>query len=170
MYRRGFTLVELLLVCALIAIFATVIIASTGNARSHGRDSRRYADLAQLTSAIESYYQSNYGANGWGSYPNTKVSGTAQWFSACNGHSDYIPGITPTYIPSLPTDPSGCNGTGTIGGGYVYKSDGINYKLVIDGTIEQGGECMPGKQYYDPQRPTPAGKYCAIFTVGAATW
>src|SRR5574344_649626 len=61
--RKGFTLIELLVVIAIIGILATLAIVSLTTARSSSRDAKRIADLKQLQTALELYY------NDYGSYP-----------------------------------------------------------------------------------------------------
>lgn len=51
---RGFTLIELLVVIAIIGILAGLITMSMRGSREKARDSRRFADLRQITNAIES--------------------------------------------------------------------------------------------------------------------
>ena len=61
--NKGFTLIELLVVIAIIGILATLAIVSLTTARSSSRDAKRLADLKQLQTALEVYY------NDYGSYP-----------------------------------------------------------------------------------------------------
>lgn len=68
--RKGFTLIELLIVIAIIGILASALLVSLGNARQSARDARRIADLRQVQSALELYF------NSCGFYPGT---------AACNG-------------------------------------------------------------------------------------
>ncbi len=58
---RGFTLVELLVVIAIIGVLATLVLLQLGVARARARDAKRIADVSQLRSAIELYYEDNNG-------------------------------------------------------------------------------------------------------------
>ncbi len=66
--RRGFTIVELLVVVAIIAILSAVAIASLVSSRAKGRDARRMADLNEVKNALDLYYDSylTYPATGVG--------------------------------------------------------------------------------------------------------
>lgn len=61
--QKGFTLVELLVVIAIIGILATLLLLQLGVARSKARDAKRIADINQVRTAIELYFDDN------GSYP-----------------------------------------------------------------------------------------------------
>lgn len=58
-FVRGFTLIELLVVIAIIGILSSVVLASLSAARSKSRDARRVADLDQIRSALEIYYDAS---------------------------------------------------------------------------------------------------------------
>lgn len=133
--NKGFTLIELLVVIAIIGILASVILASLNSARKKSRDSIRAQSLVQLRNALETYYADN------GVYPSTGNLYVSAMNVGCVGTTntqtaDWIPGLAPTYIPSLPVDPlyknpSDCKG-------YVYKSDGKNYKVMAFYSVESG--------------------------------
>ncbi len=82
-FKKGFTLVELLAVIAIIGILASVVLASLSTARRKARDARRVADIKQLQLAVELYADSS------GIYPSLLSS------------------LVPTYIPVEPKDPIG---------------------------------------------------------------
>lgn len=58
-HQKGFTLVELLVVIAIIGILATLLLLQLGTARSRARDAKRIADVNQIRSAIELYFDDN---------------------------------------------------------------------------------------------------------------
>lgn len=61
--EKGFTLIELLVVIAIIGLLSTLAVVSLNNARSKSRDARRVADVKQMQTALELYF------NDVGNYP-----------------------------------------------------------------------------------------------------
>ena len=61
--KLAFTLIELLVVIAIIGVLSTLSIVALGNARTKSRDARRVADVKQIATALELYYNDN------GNYP-----------------------------------------------------------------------------------------------------
>jgi len=54
--NKGFTLVEILVVIAIIGILSSIVLASMGGARAKGRDTKRISDVKQLQLALQLYY------------------------------------------------------------------------------------------------------------------
>lgn len=55
MYKKGFTLVEVLVAVAVMAILATIVVANVQEARKKARDTQRISDLEQVRLAIRIY-------------------------------------------------------------------------------------------------------------------
>jgi len=67
--KKGFTLVELLVVIAIIGLLASIVLVSVNTARRKARDSKRKAELYQISVALE-MYASEYGGYPSGAWPN----------------------------------------------------------------------------------------------------
>ena len=163
--QKGFTLIELLVTIAIIGILSSIVMASISTARTKSQDAERRTELKILQNILEVYYSTH------DAYP--KGSGVAKWFGESenggsmtrSGGNAYIPDLTPTYIPELPTDPSGIK---TGWSGYLYLSDGVSYKLLnhVSGITSFPPSTDP---FYDPVRPTWAIMVCSG-AVACSTW
>jgi len=88
--KPAFTLIELLVVIAIIGILSTLAVVSLTNARQSARDTKRLADVKQIQTALELYY------NDTGSYPSSITDSIA------------TSGIT--YMQTYPTAPTPADG------------------------------------------------------------
>ena len=61
--QQGFTLIELLVVIAIIGLLASVVLLALNSARAKSRDAKRVADIRQIQSGLELYF------NDCNSYP-----------------------------------------------------------------------------------------------------
>jgi prepilin-type N-terminal cleavage/methylation domain-containing protein len=164
--QSGFTLIEILIVVAIVGLLAAVILTALGRTRSKGRDTKRKSELVQLQKALELYYNQN------NAYPCTGGTAAAPTCTApyvwravagscpaggvsTSGTSGYIPDVAPTYLLALPTDPKPSTANCS---GYAYRSDGTNYKLNSSSitTLGNGGPELTidvADSFYDVCRP-----------------
>lgn len=54
--KKGFTLVELMVVVAIIGILSAVVIVNISSSRSKARDAKRISDIAQIQLALEQFF------------------------------------------------------------------------------------------------------------------
>jgi type II secretion system protein G len=158
--EQGFTLIELLVVIAIVGLLSSVVMSSLSLARRKSRDTQRVANLRVLRDALNFYYQDN------GTYPST---GGAWQGSTCG--QNYITGLTPNYVRTLPKDPM-CGSSTCIGGtskDFLYSSNGTNFKLIIDGCFETDTYTgVSGRPFADPVRLGSGGAFGAVYTAGYA--
>ena len=130
MKRKGFTLVELLVVISVIGILLSVVLARYQISEKQARDTKRRSDLSQYRIALENYSSAhNF------TYPVVSDGSADTLCSALE---------TDGFIASCLTDPRDL--------GYVCYSDGVNW--VLGATLESGGFweiCSNGKV----GKPTP---------------
>jgi prepilin-type N-terminal cleavage/methylation domain-containing protein len=134
--RKGFTLIELMVVIAIIGVLSSIVVGSINNSRAKARDASRITALRQIYNALELYASDHSGAYpSTGSMHNVYIDpGCPQSVTAPDTKTaDWIPGLAPTYIPSLPQDPKPLNG-----GCYMYSSNGVKFLLTAWGTVESG--------------------------------
>lgn len=74
--RNGFTLVELLVVVAIIGVLATIGLTSFTSAQQRARDARRRGDIQAISKALEEYY-----LNSSGTYPAAGCAGLTTYFT-----------------------------------------------------------------------------------------
>ena len=55
-HKKGFTLIEVLVVVSIIGILASIMLVGLGGFRAKGRDARRIADLRQVQNVLELYF------------------------------------------------------------------------------------------------------------------
>ncbi|MCL6096137.1 MAG: type II secretion system protein GspG [Patescibacteria group bacterium] len=106
--KKGFTLVELLIVVAIIGVLATLLMVNFVGVRQRARDAQRKSDLRQIQSALEIYRADN------SSYP-LAVSGLN---SGCPASFTYN---GTTYMSKVPCDP--------LGASYIFSSTGSTYSI-----------------------------------------
>ncbi|MFA7050238.1 MAG: prepilin-type N-terminal cleavage/methylation domain-containing protein, partial [Patescibacteria group bacterium] len=103
--QKAFTLIELLVVIAIVGILATLAVVALQQARSRARDSKRLADVKQLQTALELFFNEN------NRYPTEE-----EW------NSGQIAGIDGIYMQNIPAAPAVADGACTEEqNSYIYQ-------------------------------------------------
>jgi prepilin-type N-terminal cleavage/methylation domain-containing protein len=138
--QKGFTLIEILIVVAIIAILASVVLIGLGPTQQSGRDARRLSDLSQAQNGIELYYQK------CGYYPGGVNANACSGYSQTASWANLTAAITGSNIgiAQFPNDP-------TAGKMYYYQSYGPNGEsYVIGAKLENPNNTVWGGGYTAP--------------------
>ncbi|MBI2590636.1 MAG: prepilin-type N-terminal cleavage/methylation domain-containing protein [Candidatus Blackburnbacteria bacterium] len=115
--NKGFTLIEVVVVIAIIGVLIAFSAVAYQSARAAGRDTKRKGDLYDVRSALEIY------RTDCGQYPaSLNFGGSLTGTGSCAGN---------TYISSVPSDPLGSGGRQ-----YRYSGSANTYELCA--SMEQG--------------------------------
>ncbi|MBI5742815.1 MAG: prepilin-type N-terminal cleavage/methylation domain-containing protein [Candidatus Niyogibacteria bacterium] len=122
--NKGFTILEMLVVIAVIGMLASAIVVLTGQVRAKSRDARREQDVKQIANALDLYVTS------------TRAFPTCSTEVVIGSSADVC--LAPVLvnmgaINALPSDPLGqTTGTCNTAGNYVYcyqSADGRSYMI-----------------------------------------
>jgi len=126
-FRRGFTLIELMIVIVILGILMGTILPRLTGAQSRARDTARIADLNNISQALEVYFNDN------GSYPPGR------------GCLDPDPANDPGQIAAGATGSE--NGTNTAADLGVYLKGG---QVPTPGSTKQNTLGCEGNYFYTP--------------------
>lgn len=118
--KSSFTLIELLIVIAILGIIAAFISINFLTALRKGRDARRKSDMEQIQRGIELYYEDQK------SYPKFNIFLNSN-YALCQTNIYASCPTSPkenTYMEKIPADPLTSQTYA-----YAYPADGSNYKL-----------------------------------------
>jgi len=152
--RQGFTLIEMLIVIAIIGILAGGVLVGLGPATKGGRDARRLSDLRQVQNGLELYYNKNQrypAATNWAALQ-TALTGAS--IGVSNVPKD--PNSAVTYYYATDT-----NGTNYVMGAILEDAGGNALSSSWSGTPPQGGGMtFPGSCGATVTNPVPGFLYC----------
>gem|GEM_PF-400200 len=146
--QLGFSLLELLVAMAIMAILASIAVYGLSDAGANSRDAKRQADVRLIQAAVELYKNKN------GVYPQAcngpTTNTTPNWsgetpmgtaYDCPSGGNEYIVGLAPEFIPTLPRDPRAGPDRG-----YVYTTNGDRtvYKFMALNSVENNFVSISG--------------------------
>ena len=120
--KPGFTLIELLVVIAIIGLLSTLSILALNTARARARDAKRIADVKQIQTALEMYY------NDTGDYPITASVTPGVSIASPNG----------TFLRQVPAPPTPVDGSScpALQPAYTYAKTGTSQAGTASYTIK----------------------------------
>lgn len=123
--KKGFTLIEMLIVVAIIGILAGSVLVGLGPVQRQGRDSRRISDLRSVQNALELYY------NKCGFYPGGVAGAACPAFGALATWAELTTSLTGSNlgVRQIPNDPSS-------GRNYFYRTNAAGSGYVLGATLE----------------------------------
>jgi type II secretion system protein G len=133
---RGFTLIELLVVIAIIGLLSTLSVVALNNAREKARNARRVADIKQVQTALELFYNDN------NAYPSSiDFSGTGQIHSATTSI---------TYMTIVPSNPAPRADGPCTNSNYTYTRPSASSYYIYYCLSEATGGITAGPNYATP--------------------
>ena len=119
----GFTLLELIVVIAIVGLFSALVLVSVTEVRKKARDTKRMQDISQIQRALELYYDQ------YGVYPTPDFDGCGGW-DVGNRDLPLLNTRLDEFMPNTPEDP-------------YYSGNCIGYRYY---RYEAGtGDCDPKK-------------------------
>lgn len=158
--KKGFSLIELMIVVAVMAILSTVGFFAYNNFQKTARDSKRKADLKTVGTALQAYYSDN------GNYP-VPNSATADGHEDANdvGGSSNLALALATYGGKVPLAPVVSSMTGeNVQYQYAYDFDSASSKgktYALCAQLEANPAMMLKVSSADPAGTVVANAVCA---------
>ena len=142
--KKGFTLIEILVVISIIGLLSSIVLTSVNSARGKARDARRIADFKSFSLALEFYYD-KYGR--YPPSPNGCCSGGPggthnQSFEAVANAM-----VTEGFLATVPKDPSASAAYMLYDyGGAIGQITVTSLEAISPTTVGPFGSCRPFDQ------------------------
>lgn len=147
--KKGFTIVELLIVIVVIGILATLVIVTFTGIQQKARNSQRQTDVNAIDSHVESFYAQ------WGAYPTYAQLTNNDW------RGKYMKGLDPAALAS----PKSTNSTINIDDAVVTGGGDAYWYVAYQGDTGTTA-CSGGTTAHTADEPE-VDQSCTRFTLGA---
>lgn len=127
---QGFTLLELLIVIAIIGVLSIVVVVALDSSRAGSRDANRASQMQEFLKAFELYYTEA------GSYPDDGVADGGAALEFVEGSISGNELRTSEYLSRIPEDP---RYVASEGYHYCVDSAGSSMYLIINTEKDKGG-------------------------------
>lgn len=154
--RSAFTIIELLMVVAIIGILATLIIVSLQGAQAKGRDAKRKANARSIHTALSQYHVDNNAT-----YPVQNVAGGVDESTTVAFQN----ALTPAYLAST----SAFTSTSGKASRYISNQSGANYAQAWELENITEAAVSSGSGVYATTAANAVGGAVAVSSSGAAT-
>ena len=154
MNKKGFTLIEILIVVGLIGLLGTLSAIAIGSARSKMRDAKRLSDVRMLQSALEDHFKTVnqyplHESLRLGDPTASRCLSTAGFAASCQGASSVFMEVVPSeFIKGIGRDVV-CGVPPQAGYCYTSVAQGGSYRLgfelehgIKEAGIEKGANCL----------------------------
>lgn len=165
---RGFTLVELLIVIAVIGVLAVVVLVAINPVQqlARARDAGRVSAVTQLGHAVEA----NFAANSNGQY----LTAAAAWITALvnAGEINVAPALIAYSAPGVGTRPAGAACNVNMQNNYCYNTYGTGSRAIVYARLESAAaqaKCTTAANAGWVVYSTADGKAGTLCTADAAT-
>lgn len=156
-FRRGFTIVELLIVIVVIAVLASIVIVAYNGVTSKANAAKNQTDALTVRKRAEAYYADNLGGNGL--YPPAIATAATNWTTYTTNNPTGL-GAKPSGVTLQASVPTSATAVGTVqyiacataanantaSGFYVgywdFTASAVKY--YIGGSVVTGGSCPAG--------------------------
>lgn len=145
--KRGFTLIEMLVVVAIISILAGIVLTGVTGFQANARDTKRIADLKQIQNYLELYY------NKHGRYPGD-VDGTGNAPASWAAFVTALGGLGVT-VPSDPLDTRS----------YWYAADNEGTHYILGARLERDNNALDRPEDLDATHITGTGGKQALYGI-----
>lgn len=162
MNKKGFTLLELLVVVAIIGMLSSIVLSNLSNARLRARDTKRHSEIHSIMAALELYREKNgsyiVSNNCAATVPNSGWCNSIESLSSGRWIRNGATNLT-GFLSADPVDPkpsASANWTPVNGGAYYYYSPpGGTWYMIVYGlekypvNIERSDGITGGGTFYD---------------------